>query len=98
MVLLLSKSCEARSNTLLHIELHQNNRRVSLVPLFYAERFRHTFLTDDLPARQDGEIAQQLFATIAKTGSFHRQHIEDAAQFVHDECCQVLAIDMEVPV
>jgi len=98
MVLFLSKSCEARSNALLHIELHQNNRHVLLVPLFYAGRFRRTLLADDLPARQDGEIAQHLFATIAKTGSFHRQHIEDAAQFVHDERCQGLAIDMEVPV
>src|SRR5436190_929895 len=47
---------------------------------------------DDLAAGEDGDVAQHLLATIPEARRLDRQHVQDAAQLVHDQDAQCLAI------
>ena len=51
-------------------------------------------LADDGGAGEDGHVTQHLLATVAEAGSLDRQHRERAAQLVHDERREGLAIDV----
>ena len=49
---------------------------------------------DDRAAGQDGDVAQHLLASIAEAWSLDPEHVDDAAQLVHDQRGQGLASDV----
>ena len=50
------------------------------------------FFGDYFTASQNSDVFQHGFATITKTGSFYRNHFQDAAQGVDHQGCQCFAI------
>jgi hypothetical protein len=52
------------------------------------------FLGDDVAAGQHGDVAQHLLAPIAEARSLDRAHLEGAAQLVHHQGRQRLALDI----
>ena len=51
-------------------------------------------LADDLGTRQDGHVTQHLLAPIAKAGGLDGEHGDGAAELVHDQGRERLAIDV----
>ena len=51
-------------------------------------------LGDDLAAGEDGDVLQHLLAAIAEAGRLHRADVERAAELVHDERRERLALDV----
>ncbi len=51
-------------------------------------------LADDGATGEDGDVAQHLLAPVAEARGLDREHVDDAAQLVHDERGERLAIDV----
>ena len=49
---------------------------------------------DDCAAGQDGDILEHCFTSVAVAGSLDSNYVEGAAQFVDDQGCQSLALDI----
>ena len=52
------------------------------------------FFSDDVAAREDGNIAQHFFAAIAKAGGFDGKHVQETAQFIQHEGCECFTFDI----